>query len=99
MIQRGGVSQAPVNLGGLCLFIDPVAQATPSAHEAFVGDVDDGFSLDLHLTGRHEEGAAGLAESVEYLTQMRFFAAADLVEFCQLHRAADAPVRINFFGE
>ena len=99
MIQRGGVSQAPVNLGGLCLFIDPVAQATPSAHQAFVGDVDDGFYFNLHLAGRHEKGAAGLAEGVEHLAQVRFFAAADFVQFRQLHRAADSPVGIDLLSK
>ena len=67
MIQRGGVGQASVNLGGLRFFIDPVSQAAPGAHQAFVGDVDDSLGFDLRLAGRHEEGAAGLAEGVEHV--------------------------------
>ena len=31
-VKRGGIRQPTVNLGGLCLFINPVTQAAPNAH-------------------------------------------------------------------
>ena len=97
---KGGIlRQAAVDLGRLRFLLHPTLQALPHPHQALVGDVDHLLRREL-LAGRwHQEGAAGIAEHLDHLSQLRFRGLRQVAEGGQGGGPADAPAVGGFVGE
>ena len=91
-VQRRALREPVEDADGRRLFLDPVAQPHPHAHEALVRDVDDGGVGERHLRRRHEEGHARLAERLDDRREFGGRDIHDLREPAERLRAADAAV-------
>ena len=98
-MQGGILRQAAVDLGRLRFLLHPTLQALPHPHQALVGDVDHLLRREL-LAGRwHQEGAAGIAEHLDHLLQLRFRGLRQVAEGGQGGGPADAPSVGGLVGE
>jgi hypothetical protein len=98
-VEFGSVGQAAQHAGGVGFALAPFAEAVPDAHEAFVGEVDDGVGAQCVAGRGHQEGGSRRAEGGEGGGEFVVAAGGDGGQIGEAGGAADAAAVGAFVGE
>ncbi len=93
------VSQSPIDLRRLRLFLHPLSQLVPVSNQAFVGDVDRRFIIQFYVLTRSQEGALWFAEGIDDGNDICQVGPCHRTDLPQLRGPSDGPIVGSLLGQ